>query len=83
MNVFAISSIISLLLMILMINIYTTYLFLNLALDRNPYRIISDDNMGHISIYLNESYYHYYNMYQKMNMIENEVCDIDLIRDEI
>lgn len=57
-------------------NSYLTYLFLNLAIERNPYIIISDENMIAIDNYMNN----YYEMFKKMNTIENQVCE--LLEDE-
>ena len=56
---------------ILIMNSYLTYLFLNLAIERNPYIIISDEKMKELDIYMNN----YYEMFKKMNTIENEVCE--------
>ena len=83
MNSLVLCTMITLLSMIFVINIYTTYLFLNLAIERDPYRVISDDNIHKFGICINDYYSHYYDMYQKMNMIENEVCEPVIERDEM
>ena len=83
MNSFVLCTMMTLLSMIFVINIYTTYLFLNLAIKRDPYRVISDDNINKFGICINDSYYYYYDIYQKMNMVENEVCEPVNERDEM
>lgn len=83
MNPIVLCTIMTLLSTILVINIYTTYLFLNLAVERDPHRLISDDNINKFGICINDYYSHYYDMYQKKNRIENEVCEPVFERDEM
>lgn len=56
---------------VLVINMYVTYLFLVLATERNPYRIVSDESIYRLDSFMN-NYYDIYDIYKRG--ISNDMC---------